>query len=101
MPPFRVPPVPGLTELLPSREHSPMMDGPGGPMGKMVHTTAMRLVEEAISLLRKAARLDPMLRARVSDALEPFGASTPDDDSDNQSGEPMRPRGLQSPSQNY
>lgn len=98
MPSYRVPPVSGLTELLPRPNDSPMG---GSPMDKMVQTTAMRLVEQAIGLLRKAARLDPMLRGKISDALEPFGASVPDDGGDEPSGEPMRPRGMQSPSQTY
>ena len=93
MPPFRVPPVPGLTERLDQ--------GGGGPLDSMVHTTARSLVEKAISLLRKAAALDPMLRGKIADALVPFGASIPEEGDDGDEGEPMRPRGLQSPSRNY
>lgn len=93
MPPFRVPPVPGLTERLDK--------GGDGPLDSMVQTTAMRLVEQAISLLRKAATLDPMIRGKVADALVPFGASIPDEGDDGDEGEPMRPRTLQSPSRNY
>lgn len=67
-------------------------------MGAIVHTTAMRLVEQAIGLLRKAARLDPMLSGKINEALSPFGAAIPDDDDHEDHGEPMRPKGLQSPS---
>ena len=80
-----VPPVPGLTEVS------------QGPMDAMVHTTAMRLIEQAIALLRKAARLDPMVADRIRDALSPLGAGIPDDGGVGDSGEPLRPRGLQSP----
>ena len=93
MPSYRVPPVPGLTEQA--------SQSGGSPLDSMVQTTAMRLVEQAIALLRKAARLDPMLRGKISDALEPFGASVPDDGGDESSGEPMRPRGMHTASRNY
>lgn len=86
-----VPPIPGVTEQV---RHQ-------GPMDAMVHTTAMRLVEQAIGFLRKAAKIDPMLSGKISDALAPLGAGIPDDDEHGDYGEPKRPKGLQSPSRNY
>lgn len=80
-----VPPVPGLTEV------------GQGPMDAMIHTTAMRLIEQAIALLRKAARLDPKVNDKIREALAPLGAGIPDDGDRGDSGEPSRPRGLQSP----
>ena len=79
-----VPPVPGLTERL------------QGPMDAMVHTTAMRLIEQAIALLREAARLDPRVGRQIADALAPLGASLPADGGGDDPGEPQRPGGLSS-----
>jgi hypothetical protein len=66
-------------------------------MDAMVHTTAMRLIEQAIALLRKAATLDPMVQDRIRDALAPLGAAIPADGGRDDAGEPSRPSGLNAP----
>ena len=89
---MKVPPIPGVTDRVDRQG--------GGPLDAMVRTTARQLIDQAITLLRKAARIDPMVSSKIANALAPLGASIPDDASEDD-GEPTGARGLQAPSRNY